>query len=230
MIKIYADGADLKVISEMNKDSFIKGFTTNPSILKKFGVADYEGFAKEVLQEVTEKPVSFEVFADSYDEMKRQALKIAGWGKNVYVKIPVTNTLQIPNYRLMSELSEMGVKVNATAITTYEQIGACISSLNTDTPSIISIFAGRIADTGLDPKPFMSYALLKKHMRQEILWASCREVYNIAQASIIKADIITVPNDILKKMNDMANKDLKQLSLETVQMFFRDAESSGYTL
>ena len=212
MVKIYADGADIKSIAELNENELIKGFTTNPALMKKSGVTNYEKFSKEVLSIVKDKPVSFEVIADDYDEMYRQAMKIAGWASNVYVKIPVMNTKSEGNYNLMGKLSCEGVKVNAK------------------TPSVISVFAGRIADTGRDALHYIKYAVHYKKKSQEVLWASTREAYNYYQADICNADIITIPPDILKKVVGYAKKPLSEVSLETVKMFFDDATSSGLKL
>jgi len=230
MIKIYADGANIKSILELNADPSIDGFTTNPTLMKKDGIKNYEKFAKKILEEVTKKPISFEVFADDYTNMHRQALVISSWGKNVYVKIPVTNTDGAPNYDLMTLLSKIGVKINATAITTYNQIRRTEIALNTNTPSIISVFCGRIADLGYDPVPFIEFAIENKNPFQEILWASTREVYNIYQANDCNVDIITVPNVLLEKYRRLLGTSLEEMSLSTVKMFFNDASKSGYTL
>lgn len=230
MVKIYADGANLKSIEELNDDDRISGFTTNPALMKKSGITNYESFAKEVLSIVDKKPVSFEIVADDYDETYRQAKKIASWADNVYVKIPVTNTKGNLNYRIIQQLSLEDVKINATAVFDSEQIQDMIDALDTDTPSIISVFAGRIADTGRDPLRYIQYAVHYKKKNQEILWASTREAWNYYQADICNADIITIPPDILKKVFEYNKKPLKELSLETVKMFFDDAASSGLTL
>lgn len=231
MIKIFADGASIDEILELNKDDEISGFTTNPTLMKKAGVTNYEEFAKEVLSLVDiTKPVSFEVLADDHRLTKEQALKISSWGKNVYVKIPVTNITGEPNYDLMEELSLKGVMVNATAITTGEQIRRVSWALNTNTPAIISVFAGRIADTGLNPKTFVSYAAQIKKKNQEILWASPREPYNFIEAKEADADIITLTYSVYKKMQTQWFKDLSQVSLEIVQMFYKDGQDSGLTL
>ena len=230
MIKIFADGADLKSILELNENPLISGFTTNPSLMRKAGVENYETFAKEVLKHVTEKPVSFEIITDDLDEMKIQAEKIASWGENVYVKVPITNTQGIPTYKIISELSEMGVKLNVTAILTVDQIRDTALALGNH-KSIISVFAGRIADTGVDPTIFFEYAIHRNLVlpMQELLWASTRELLNIKQAEEAGADIITVQNDLLKKMN-LFGKDLLEYSRETVKMFYQDAQSSGYKI
>lgn len=231
MIKIFSDGANIKEIAELNKDEMIDGFTTNPTLMKASGVTDYRAFAEELLALVNiVKPISFEVLDDSYWGTIEQAHEISHWGKNVYVKIPVTTTAGVSNYEMMRSLSLSGVKVNATAITTYEQIKRCIDALSTPTPSIISIFAGRIADTGRNPQSFVEYASYNKVNKQEVLWASTREVYNYQQAILSGADIITITPAIYKKMKEQWNKPLEILSLETVRMFYNDAKESGLSL
>lgn len=231
MIKIFSDGANIKEITELNKDEMIDGFTTNPTLMKASGITDYRAFAKELLSIVDiEKPVSFEVLEDSYWGIIEQAREISHWGKNVYVKIPVTTTGGVGNYEMMRALSNSEVKINATAITTFEQIDRCVDALGTRTPSIISIFAGRIADTGRNPELFIEYASYKKVNKQEILWASTREVYNYKQAITAGADIITITPAIYSKMKQQWRKPLNILSLETVRMFYDDAKKSGLTL
>jgi len=230
MIKIYADGADLKSILELNQDPKIEGFTTNPTLMKASGVTDYKEFAKEVLAEVKEKPVSFEVFGDTHTEIIRQAEEIASWGDNVYVKIPIMNTKKIPNTYIMNELAKKGIKVNATAITTLNQIHETVKMLWIKNPSIISIFAGRIADTGINPTFYFNYASLIKHESQQILWASTREIYNYVMAKESGADIITMPSDIIKKMQKVFGMELYEMSYETVKMFYDDAKKLGYTI
>ena len=221
-MKIYLDGADLDTLKAM--EHRIDGVTTNPSIMKKAGIDNYKSFAAAVLM-LTNKPVSFEVFADDLDGMERQAREIASWGENVYVKLPVTNTQGESLAPLMKHLGASGVKINATAIMTMEQINTVARSLVG--PSILSIFCGRIADTGRDPVPFITTALRVKHSETQVLWASTREVYNVKQAEQAGADIITMTPDLIKKM-DLFGKDLAQYSLETVQMFYNDAK--GITL
>jgi len=232
-IKIFADGADYKSIIDFNKKSFVKGLTTNPSLMKKSGVSDYCNFAKKVLKNVKIKPISFEVFADDINGMYRQAKIISTWGKNVYVKIPVTNSKGVVCYDLIKKLSNEKVKLNITAIFTYDQAKKVISSLNKNTKSIISIFAGRIADTGRNPDLLISRSLkfikLKKNNNCEILWASTREVYSIIHAQKLGCHIITVPNNILSKIN-LIGKNLNQYSIETIKDFYKDALSAGFKI
>jgi transaldolase len=227
-IKIYADGADLKSIIELNKNPVIDGMTTNPSLMKKAGVKNYKEFAKEILSNVTKKPISFEVIGDDWETMSRQAKEISSWGKNVFVKIPFSNTEGISMEGLVKELVAEKIKVNLTAIFTYRQIDKAIRWLGNN-QSIISIFAGRIADGGYDPTSFIAYAKYNKEQKQEILWASTRERWNIQQAEECGADIITVGHDILKKVID-GKKDLEDYSIETIKMFNRDATESGLSL
>ena len=231
MIKLFADGADKQGILEMYKNPSIDGFTTNPTLMRKAGITDYVTFAKEILDEITDKPVSFEVFADEYKEMEQQALKISKWGENVYVKIPVMNTKMMPSYELIRDLSLKGVKINITAIMTLEQVRMVSESVIGGPSCFVSVFAGRIADTGVDPVPLMRQALkiLKIAPNAELLWASPREVLNVYQAESIGCPIITAINDILKKLNLKA-KDLTEFSQETVQMFYQDAQASGFKL
>ena len=231
MTKLFADGADKQGILEMYKNPRIDGFTTNPTLMRKAGITDYVTFAKEILDEITDKPVSFEVFADEYKEMEQQALKISKWGENVYVKIPVMNTKMIPTYELIRHLSLKGVKINITAIMTLEQVRMVSESVIGGPSCFVSVFAGRIADTGVDPVPLMRQALkiLKIAPNAELLWASPREVLNVYQAESIGCPIITATNDILKKLNLKA-KDLTEFSQETVQMFYQDAQASGFKL
>ena len=231
MIKLFADGADKQGILEMYNNPSIDGFTTNPTLMRKVGITDYVTFAKEILDEITDKPVSFEVFADEYKEMEQQALKISKWGENVYVKIPVMNTKKMPSYELIRYLSLKGVKINITAIMTLEQVRMVSESVIGGPSCFLSIFAGRIADTGVDPVPLMRQALkiLKIAPNAELLWASPREVLNVYQAESIGCPIITATNDILKKLNLKA-KDLTEFSQETVQMFYQDAQASGFKL
>ena len=231
MIKLFADGADKQGILDMYKNPRIDGFTTNPTLMRKAGITDYVTFAKEILDEITDKPVSFEVFADEYKEMEQQALKISKWGENVYVKIPVMNTKKMPSYELIRYLSLKGVKINITAIMTLEQVRMVSESVIGGPSCFVSVFAGRIADTGVDPVPLMRQALkiLKIAPNAELLWASPREVLNVYQAESIGCPIITATNDILKKLNLKA-KDLTEFSQETVQMFYQDAQASGFKL
>lgn len=230
MIEIYADGADIDSILEMNEDPMISGFTTNPTLMRKAGVKNYEEFAKTILKEVRTKPISFEVLSDDAFEMEKQAIKIASWGENVYVKIPVLTTKGDINTFAMRRLALAGVKINATAITAESQIRNVITSLECETPSIISIFAGRIADTGVDPCYHIRFAKHRKYFTQKVLWASTREVFNYVQAIEAGADIITITPDILKKIKSLFGKDLYMVSLDTVKMFYQDALDSGFTL
>jgi transaldolase len=231
-IHIYADGADKAGILDLYAKSYIKGLTTNPTLMKKAGIRDYEAFAKDILLTVTAKPISLEVFSDDFSEMKRQALKIAGWGKNVYVKIPITNSRGESSIPLIKELAAQNVQLNITAILTLSQVRDVAAVLNPAVPSIVSIFAGRIADTGVDPVPLMraSRVLLEGQPKAELLWASVREVINILQADESGCDIVTVQHDILAKAAKLLGMDLSALSLDTVKMFARDASEAGYTL
>jgi transaldolase len=230
-VKIFADGADLDAILALAADSRIAGFTTNPTLMWKAGLTDYEDFAKRLLEQITKHPISFEVFADDEEEMRRQALKIATWGENVYVKIPVTTTDGIPMASLVRELSESGVKVNVTALFTTAQVELITEAVKDGAPSYISVFAGRIADAGVDPMPIMkrSVDIMVAAPRSELIWASPREVLNIIQADQVGCHVITVTHDLLKKLDGLG-KDLEQFSLETVQMFRRDAVQAGFTL
>jgi transaldolase len=231
-VKIFADGADKKGMLELNANPLIKGLTTNPTLMRKAGLTDFEAFARDILQGVTKKPLSFEVFSDDFKEMKRQGLKINGWAKNVYVKIPITNTLGESSLPLIKELASEGVKLNITAILTLEQVKGVAKALNPKVPSFVSVFAGRIADTGVDPVPHMIECkkILKGLPSAELLWASVREVLNIFQADDCGCDIVTVPHDILNKALKMAGSDLKELSLDTVKMFANDAKAAGFSL
>ena len=231
-MKIFADGADLKSILELNSDPDIEGFTTNPTLMRASGITNYVEFAKEVLAEVKEKPVSFEVFGDTHSEITRQAIEIASWGDNVYVKIPVMNTKGISNLYLVEEILKKSIKVNITAVTTLTQIRmACDMDMPYQSiPSIVSIFAGRIADTGVDPSFYVKYAKAVARKNQEILWASTREVYNYVTAKEAGADIITMPFDIYNKMKKMFGKELWEVSYNTVKMFYNDAIDLGFTI
>ena len=230
-IKLFADGADLAGIKEMYANPLIKGFTTNPTLMRKAGIQDYKAFAHQVLQAIPDRPISFEVFADEFDEMERQALEIASWGKNVSVKIPVTNTRKEFSGPLIERLSKVGVALNVTALTTLEQVRRVTAHLAPNVPAIISVFAGRIADTGRDPVPLMAEAvkIMRDKPQSELIWASPRELLNIFQADSIGCHIITATNDILKKLS-LVGKDLDQYSLETVQMFYKDAQAAGYKI
>ena len=231
-VKIYADGADKAGMLELYRNPLIQGMTTNPTLMKKAGITDYEAFAKDVLETVQTKPISFEVFADDFKEMRRQALRIRDWQENVYVKIPVLNPAGKSSMDLIRDLAREGVKLNVTAILSEWQIAQVAAALEPDVPSVVSVFAGRIADTGRDPMPMMraAHELLRGQPKAELLWASVREVYNIFQAEEARAHIVTVPHDILHKAISMCGKDLDALSLDTVQMFDRDAKAAGFTL
>jgi transaldolase len=231
-VKLFADGADKKGMLELYANPLIRGLTTNPSLMRKAGVADYEAYAREVLQTVKDKPISFEVFSDEFPEMRRQALKIAAWQKNVYVKIPITNTRRESSAPLLRELSREGVQLNVTAMLTLDQVRTVAEALNPAVPSVVSVFAGRIADTGRDPEPLMraARALLENQPKAELLWASVREVLNIWQAEACGCHIVTVPHDVLAKALKLGGMDLATLSLDTVKMFAADAASAGYTL
>ena len=230
-IKIFADGADKSGMLEMAKNPIISGFTTNPTLMNKAGVKNYRAFALDVLKEITDKPISFEVFSDNFDEMEGQALEIASWGSNVYVKIPITNTNGHSSVKLVESLSRQGVKVNVTAMMTIEQVKHVVPALLKGPGGYVSVFAGRIADSGIDPVPAMREIVryLKPYPTVELIWASPREVLNIIQANEIGCHIITVTNDLIKKMS-LFGKDLNEYSLDTVKMFFNDAKSAGYKL
>ena len=231
-IKIFADGADREGMFDLYRKPFIQGLTTNPSLMKKVGIADYEVFAKLLLETIKDKPISFEVFSDEFDDMHRQALKIRDWQENVYAKIPITNTRRESALPLIKELAAEGVKLNVTALLTREQVKGVAAALNPEVPSVVSVFAGRIADTGVDPLPIMkdSLDLLKDQPKAELLWASVREVLNIFQAAACGCHIVTVPHDILAKAIKMGGMDLDDLSLDTVQMFYKDAVAAGFKL
>jgi len=228
-VQIFADGADKASMLELHRQSYIKGFTTNPTLMRKAGVTDYEGFAREVLEHIQDRPISFEVFADDSAEMERQAHKIAGWGRNVYVKIPVTNTRGEPMHKLIRRLSGDGIRVNATAVLALDQVRHLAQALRGGALSYISVFAGRVADTGRDPVPLMKSALELLAPNTQLVWASPRELLNIFQADEIGCHIITVTSDVLKKIT-LIGKDLHEYSLETVRMFHDDAARSEYSL
>ena len=231
-IQIFADGADKAGILELNAKPYVKGMTTNPSLMKKSGVKDYEAFAREILQSVTAKPISFEVFSDEFAEMRRQAAKIKTWGKNVYVKIPITNSRGESSLPLIRDLAQEGVKLNITAILTLKQVEGVAGALNPAIPSVVSVFAGRIADTGVDPMPAMRACgpLLKGQPKAELLWASTREVLNIFQAEETGCKIITVPHDIIAKAVKMVGTDLAEVSLDTVKGFLKDTTEAGFKI
>jgi transaldolase len=230
-VKIFADGADKAGMLEMAAKPFIKGLTTNPTLMRKAGITDYKAFALDILKEIKDKPISFEVFSDDFAEMEKQALQIADWADNVYVKIPVTNTKREPAYDLVERLSSRGVKLNVTALMTNDQVRNVAARINPRVPSYISVFAGRVADTGRDPIPQMKAAveLLNGMPQVELIWASPRELLNIFHADEVGCHIITVTHDILKKL-ELVGKDLGDYSLDTVKMFFNDAKAAGYSI
>ena len=230
-VKIFADGADKEKMLEMYYKPFIKGLTTNPTLMRKAGITDYEYFAKDILAEIRDKPLSLEVFSDDFSEMERQALKISEWGSNVYVKIPVTNTKAESSSSLIRRLSDSGVKVNITALTTLTQVREAVESLNPEVPSYVSVFAGRIADTGRDPIPLMAEAvdILRETPQAELIWASPRELLNVFQADAIGCQVITVTDDILKKL-ELVGYNLDKYSLDTVKMFYNDALQAAYSI
>lgn len=229
--KIFADGADLDEMIKMYNNPLIKGLTTNPTLMRKSGITSYVKFAKEVLAQVKEKPISFEVFSDDFDEMEIQAEQISSWGENVYVKIPITNSKGITSQGLVRKLIEKRIKVNVTAIMTVNQVKLISETLDTNVPSFVSIFAGRIADTGRDPIRIMkeSIEVLKPVSSSQLIWASPRELLNIFQASEIGCHVITATTDILKKL-ELVGYDLEQYSLDTVKMFYRDAVESKFNI
>ncbi len=230
-IKLFADGASLEDFTALHQGGQVAGFTTNPTLMRKAGVGDYEAFAKALLERIPDAPISFEVFSDEFDDMTRQAHKIAAWGPNVYVKVPITNTRRESSLPMVRALASEGVKVNVTAILTLEQVAGTVEALADDVPAVISVFAGRIADTGVDPMPIMraAVAMAARKPQAEVLWASVREVLNIYQARDCGCHIITSTPDVLKKLA-MAGKDLADLSQETVAMFYDDARAAGFQL
>jgi transaldolase len=230
-VKIFADGADLAGMLALYRQPYIKGFTTNPTLMRKAGITDYRGFAKEVLSAIPDRPISFEVFSDEFSEMERQAREIAGWGANVYVKIPVTNTRGESACELVRRLSHAGVKLNVTALLPLAQVRDVVTAVAGGAPACISVFAGRVADTGYDPVPLMTAAveMLKVAPNAELIWASPRELLNIFQADAIGCHIITVTHDILKKLVNVG-RDLEDYSLDTVKMFHTDATQAGFVL
>jgi transaldolase len=231
-VKIFADGADLDGMISLYKNPLIRGITTNPTLMRKAGIQDYERFARKVLELVRTKPISFEVFSDEFSEMRRQALKIRDWQGNVFVKIPITNSSGESCIPLIAELAKEGTQLNLTAILTLTQVRAVVGALRPEVAAVVSVFAGRIADTGRDPIPLMraSKVLLEDLPRAELLWASVREVLNIVQADACGCDIVTVPHDILNKAIKLTGTDLTALSLDTVKMFAKDAAEAGFTL
>jgi len=230
-VKIFADGADKAAMLELYAKPWVSGFTTNPTLMRKAGITDYESFARGVLSAIPDRPISLEVFADEFPEMERQARMIASWGDNVYVKIPVTNTRREPALDLICRLSHSGVKLNVTALLTLAQVRDVSQALGGGAPSCVSVFAGRIADTGVDPVPMMAAAveMVRMYPNMELIWASPRELLNLVQADRIGCHIITVTGDILKKL-DLLGRDLDDYSLDTVRMFYTDACKSGFTL
>ena len=230
-IKIFADGADYESIYKLNTKSYIKGFTTNPSLMKKAGIKDYKEFALKILSKIKDKPISFEVFSDDLIEMEKQAIEIASWGKNINVKIPITNTKKESTTGIIERLSNQGIECNITAIFTVNQLKNVVQILNKNTPAILSVFAGRIADTGIDPENIMAECVQasKSKPKSEILWASTREIVNIFQADKIGCQIITVPHAILSKI-DSIGKNLEDYSLDTVKSFYKDAVAAGFKI
>ena len=231
-VKIFADGADKDGMLNLHLNPLIKGLTTNPTLMRKAGIRDYEAFAQDILKEIKDKPISFEVFSDEFSEMKRQALKIRDWQRNVFVKIPITNSRGETSIPLIRELATAKVQLNITAILTLKQVRDVAQALHREVPAVVSVFAGRIADTGRDPAPMMraSKALLEDLPKAELLWASVREVLNIIQADDCGSDIVTVPHDILNKALKLTGMDLGDLSLDTVNMFAQDAAKAGFKL
>lgn len=230
-VKVFADGADKAAMMELYNNPIVQGFTTNPTLMRQAGVSDYRAFAHDVLQVIYDRPISFEVFSDDFDEMEEQALEIASWADNVYVKIPITNTLGEPSNRLISKLAAAGVQLNVTAILTLEQVRSVIPCLADGPSCYVSLFAGRLADTGRDPLPVMKSAvdMLKAHSNIELIWASPRELLNVFHANSVGCHVITVTCDVLRKM-ELIGKDLTEYSLDTVKMFRSDALKAGYSL
>jgi transaldolase len=228
---LFADGADLQGMTEMAAKPYIAGLTTNPTLMNKAGISDYVKFAKQVVKEIPNKPISFEVFSDDFEEMKRQSIEIASWGENVYVKIPITNSRGESTHPVISFLTKNKVKVNVTALMTPNQVEKIMTALEDKVPSFLSVFAGRIADTGRDPLPIMRECLgiMKENSSAELIWASPRELLNVFQADSINCHIITATNDILKKI-DLIGKNLEEYSLETVNMFYLDAKAANYEI
>ncbi len=229
--KIFADGADRETILKRNSDPMVAGFTTNPTLMRKSGISDYRAFALDILKSVNIKPISFEVFSDEFEEMESQAIEINSWAPNVYVKVPITNTRKESAVPLIERLSKRGVKVNVTAIMTIDQVKSVVPALIPGPAGCVSVFAGRIADAGVDPMPIMKHAmeLLADYPTLELIWASPRELFNVVQADSIGCHIITVTDDILKKIPTIG-KDLTEFSLETVKMFYNDASAAGFNI
>ena len=230
-VKLFADGADKNGMLEMYANPLIAGFTTNPTLMKMAGVTNYKSFAKDILTYIKDKPISFEVFSDEFEEMEKQALEISSWASNVNVKIPITNTKSQSSVEIIDTLSKKGVSINVTAMMTVDQVKSVLPGLSNGPGGYVSVFAGRIADAGQDPLPIMSEVvdMLLNHTNVELIWASPRELYNVVQADSIGCHIITATNDLIRKLA-LGGKDLDQYSLETVQMFYDDAQSAGYTL
>lgn len=230
-VKIFADGAQKEEMIKLAKDPLISGLTTNPTLMKKAGVSDYKKFAHEILAQISNKSISFEVFADEFWEMEKQAKDIASWGSNVYVKIPITNTKGKSSIPMIKRLSDAKVKVNVTAMMTFDQAKSVVDVLNKDIPAYISIFAGRVADAGIDPLPIMKQIVdhVKPYNNIEVIWASPREAFNVIQADQIGCHIITVTNTIIKKLSTFG-KDLDEFSLDTVKMFYNDAQQAGFSI
>ena len=230
-IRLFADGADKEMMLQMYRDPRIQGFTTNPTLMHKAGIKDYEGFARDIVKSIPDRSISLEVFADDWENMERQALKIATWGEHIYVKIPVTDTRKEPSLKLISRLTRAGVKLNVTALLTLAQVRDVAAALQGGSPAYVSVFAGRIADTGRDPVPLMAAAveMLAPNPQIELIWASPRELLNVFQANAVGCHIITATSDILKKL-DLIGKDLDEYSLDTVKMFYADAVKPGFVL
>lgn len=230
-VKLFADGADKVGMLEMASKPFIKGLTTNPTLMRKAGITDYRAFALDVVKDIPNKPISFEVFSDDFAEMERQAIQISSWGENVYVKIPITNTQRQSACNLVRKLSKRGIKLNVTALMTLKQVREVVESLDPEVPSYISVFAGRIADTGVDPLPIMREAvqLIGNGTKAELIWASPRELLNVFHADSVNCHIITATNDILKKL-ELIGKNLSEYSLDTVKMFYKDAITAGFSI
>jgi transaldolase len=230
-VKIFADGADKASMLDMNSRPYIQGLTTNPTLMKKAGIKNYKDFCLDILSVIKEKPLSFEVFSDDFLEMERQANEIASWGKNVYVKIPITNTKGELSTQLVKNLTRKKIKVNVTALMTLEQVAKTLDALDVSTPSYVSVFAGRIADTGMDPVPIMANAvqMLRSNEKAELIWASPRELINVFQANEIGCQVITATSDIINKLK-MVGYDLNEYSLDTVKMFYEDAKLAGYSI
>lgn len=230
-VKIFADGADLQGMLQLYRNPYIKGFTTNPTLMRKSGISDYEGFARSVVENIPDRPISFEVFSDEFIEMGRQARKISSWGRNVFAKIPVTNTRQESSADLVRQLVAEGIQLNVTALLTPQQVETVSMALGSRVASFISVFAGRIADTGREPVPLMrqSLEMMAAFPNQQLIWASPRELLNIIQADQIGCHVITVTHEILRKLS-IVGTDLDEYSLDTVKMFHSDAQAAGYQL